>query len=85
MSICVFRAHLHCLHRHDKAKDPAGTKHILKVASPGAAVFHELPPLHLTPGLSPGHQQHLLATETCTDQADAQPHIQHQDQEQLQA
>lgn len=85
LCVCVFRAHFHCLHRQDKAKDPAGTKNILKVGSPGALVVHELPPLHLTPGLSPGDQQHLLAAETCTDQADAKPHIEHQHQEQLQA
>lgn len=85
MCIWVFRAHLHCLHRQDKAKEPAGTKNILKVGSPGAAVLHKLPPLHLTPGLSSGHQQHLLATEACTHQADAQPDVQHQHQEELQA
>ncbi len=83
MCVCVFR--LHRLHRQDKAKDPAGTKNVLEVGSPGAAVLHQLPPLHLTPGLSPGHQQHLLAAEACADQADAQPHVQHQHQEQLQA
>lgn len=85
MCIWVFRARLRCLHGQDEAEDPAGTEHILEVASPRAAVVHELAPLHLTPGPSPGHQQHLLATEARADQADAQPHIEHQHQEQLQA
>lgn len=69
--ICVFRAQLHCLHRQDKAEDPAGPKNIREVRSPGAAVLHKLPSLHLTPGLSPGHQQHLLAAEACRNQTDA--------------
>ena len=82
LCVCVFfRARLSCLHGQDKAKDPAGAEHILEVVSPGAAVLHELSPLHLTPGLSPRHQQHLLAAEACADQADAQPHIEHQHQE----
>lgn len=85
MSSPVFSACLHCLHRQDEPQGPTGTEHISKVGRPGAATLHELPPLHLTPRLSPGHQQDLLAAEACTHQADAQPHVKHQHQEQLQA
>lgn len=85
MCVSVFRPRLHCLHRQDEAEDPTGTKNILKVGLPGAPVLLKLPPLHLTPGLSASHQQHLLAAEPGTDQADAEPHVQHQHQEQLQA
>lgn len=85
LHICVFRARLHRLHGQDQAEDPTVTKNIFEVGLPGASVLLKLPPLHLTPGLSTGHQKHLLAAETGTDQADAEPHIQHQHQEQLQA
>lgn len=85
LCVCVFRACLHRLHGQDEAEDPAGTKNILKVGLPGALILLKLAPHHLTPGLPTGHQQHLLAAEACADQADAKPHVQHQDQEQLQA
>lgn len=85
LCICVFRARLHRLHGQDQAEDPAGAKNIFKVGLPGASVLLKLPPLHLAPGLSASHQKHLLAAETCTDQANAKPHVQHQHQEQLQA
>lgn len=85
MGICVFRARLYCLHRQYKTKHPVGAKDVLEVSSPGVAILCKLPSLHLTPCLPPGHQQHLLTTETCTHQTDAQPHVQHQHQEQLQA
>lgn len=85
MCVCVFRAHLHCLHGQYKAKDPVGTKNIREVSSPGVVTLRKLPSLHLTPRLPPGNQQHLLTAEACTHQTDAQPHVEHQHQEQLQA
>ena len=77
-------ARLHRPHGPDESKAPARTENVAEVASPGAAALNQRASLQLTPGLSAGHQQHLLAAEARTHQSYAEPNVEHDDQEQLQ-
>lgn len=81
----LLRARLHRLHGEDEAEDPAGAENVFEVVLPGALDLLQPPLLHLTPGLPTGHQQNLLAAEAGADQTNAEPHVQHQHQEELQA
>lgn len=82
---CVPRWGLHSLDRQEEAQHPAAPEDVAQVDPPGALALYQLPPPQLAPGLAPGHQQHLLQAEAGACEADAQPHVQHQHQEELEA